>query len=127
MPVTDINFQHGIDTQQLWAQVHEIYQTGEQWWLTPEEEKALEAVNQGHRIVNAVRDALEAHLDFDIPDTEQKLMTATEVLLAVGIKNPTNPQMRDCGTYLRNQLGEPTKSKGKTRWRVPLKEKDYSF
>jgi predicted P-loop ATPase len=107
--------------------VHELYKAGEQWWLTPEEEKELEERNKGHRAVNAVRDSLEANLDFERPDSDWKLMTATEVLYAVGISNPGNPQARDCGNYLREVLGTPTRSKGKTRWRVPLKGHDFNL
>jgi hypothetical protein len=122
IPVTQINFSHGIDMQQVWAQVHVIYQSGEQWWLTPDEEALLEEHNRGHRVVNAVRDCLEAELDFDIPDGDWQLKTATEVLKHIGIQNPTTGQARDCGAYLRDKIGEPTRSKGRTRWRVPIKQ-----
>jgi virulence-associated protein E len=127
IPVTKVDFNHGINMQQLWAQVLTFFEAGEQWWLTPEEEQELEERNQGHRAVNAVRDTLEADLDFDRPESDWKLMTATEVLYAVGISNPGNPQARDCGNYLREVLGTPTKSKGKTRWRVPLKGHDFNL
>ena len=93
--------------------------------LTREEEQVLEEYNKGHRVINAVRDCLEAGLDFSLPDSDLQLMTATEVLNQVGIERPTNPQTRDCGSYLREKVGEPTKSKGKTRWRVPVKK--YGF
>jgi putative DNA primase/helicase len=125
IPVTAIDYEHGIDMQQLWAQVHQLYEAGEQWWLTPEEEKALEERNQQHRTVSAIRDILEVELDFDKPESDWRLMTATEVLLGIGIKNPTNPQARDCGNYLRDVLGPPTRSKGKTRWRVPLNPREF--
>ena len=127
VPVTKVDFNHGINMQQLWAQVLTFFEAGEQWWLTPEEEQELEERNQGYRAVNAVRDTLEANLDFDRPESDWKLMTATEVLYAVGISNPGNPQARDCGNYLREVIGPPTKSKGKTRWRVPLKDHDFNL
>ncbi len=125
IPVTDVNFDHGLDMQQVWAQVLTLYRAGEQWWLTREEETILEELNRGHRAVNAVRDCLETSLDFSLPDSDWQLMTATEVLKAAGFDHPTNPQTRDCGSYLRDKAGEPTKSKGKTRWRVPLKKSEY--
>ena len=36
--VIAINFEHGIDMQQLFAQLAVDLEKGEQWWLTPEEE-----------------------------------------------------------------------------------------
>lgn len=127
IPVKAVNYKHGINMQQLWAQVHTLYEAGVQWWLTPEEEAALEERNQGHRAINAVRDALEANLDLELPESSWKLKTATEVLECVGIRHPNNAQARDCGNYLREVLGNPTRSKGKTRWRVPLKTYDFNF
>lgn len=50
IPVIAMNYQHGIDMQQLWAQVRSKFESaGFQWWLTPEEEAALEAKNRDHR------------------------------------------------------------------------------
>jgi putative DNA primase/helicase len=122
IPVTAVDYEHGIDMQQLWAQVLGLYEAGEQWWLTGEEEALLEQYNKGHRIVNAVRDRLESVLDESIPLEDWELKTATEVLKDAGFEYPTNPQTRDCGTYLREHFGAPTRSKGKTRWNVPVKK-----
>ncbi|PUV01280.1 virulence-associated E family protein, partial [Acinetobacter baumannii] len=48
IPVTGLNYNHGIDVQQLWAEVHHWYTKGERWWLEREEEQRLEAVNADH-------------------------------------------------------------------------------
>jgi len=125
IPVVEIDYEHSINMQQLWAQVYTLYEAGEQWWLTQEEEALLEEYNRGHRAVSAVRDLVEAELDLTMPQEKWIAMTATEVLVSIGINNPTNPQMRDCGAALREHLGDPTKSKGKTRWKVPFKNNQY--
>jgi len=125
VPVIEIDYEHSINMQQLWAQVYTLYKAGEQWWLTREEEVLLEEYNRGHRAVNAVRDLVEAELDLTMPQEKWIAMTATEVLVSIGIKNPSNPQMRDCGTALREYLGDPTKSKGRTRWKVPFRNNQY--
>ena len=49
-------------------------------------------------------------------------MTASDVLHHVGVTNPTNPQARECGQVLRDLYGEPKKSKGLDRWRVPFSD-----
>lgn len=130
IPVTAVNYRHGIDMQQVYAQLaHSFAVDRDQWWLTTEEETALAERNVRHQAVNAVRDLLEAQLDFDTPDVGRKwsLKTAAQVLQYVGIKEPKNQQMRDCGKFLREKVGDPTRSQGKTRWRVPIRDDDMRF
>jgi putative DNA primase/helicase len=117
LAVEAINFKHGIDMQQLWAQVVTLYEAGDQWWLTKEEESQLEALNKGHRVVTAVRDAIESHFDFESTDLWlYKNMSATEVLKEIGYDKPTNPQSKEAGAALRELIGEPN---SKNRWKVP--------
>ena len=105
IPVTSVNYEHGIDMQQLWAQVYDIYQRGtEQWHLTPEEEAELERHNRGHRSVTAIRDLLESKLDFSADESRWKRMTATDLLDRLDILNPSNAQARECGAFLREKL-----------------------
>ena len=122
LPCTAINYEHKIDMQQLWAQVYVLFNKGgedAQWWLTTEEQELLEQCNAVHQIVNAVCDQLAACLDFDSSKAEWRKASATEVLQQIGIERPTNAQARDCGTYLRQELGEPNRSQGKNRWLTP--------
>jgi predicted P-loop ATPase len=122
LPCIAINYEHKIDMQQLWAQVYVVFNKGgecAQWWLTAEEQELLEDCNSVHQIVNAVVDQLAASLNVDAPQKEWRRSSATEVLQQIGIERPTNVQARDCGTYLRQAFGEPTRSQGKSRWLVP--------
>ena len=56
-----------------------------------------------------------------------KAMTASEVLRKIGFQDPTIPQCRDCGSILREYLGEPKKNGGLMKWRVPLLITEPSF
>ena len=106
--------------QQIFAQLATIFQAdNQQWWLTREEEQWLEQQNQKHRSVSAIRDALDTKLDWDAPKDQWKPRTASKVLEIVGYDKPNNPQTRECGGVLRERLGEPTLSQGKSRWLVP--------
>jgi putative DNA primase/helicase len=49
------------------------------------------------------------------------------VLRKIGFKDPTIPQCRDCGSVLREYLGEPKKNGGLMKWRVPLLIIEPSF
>jgi putative DNA primase/helicase len=127
VPVIWINYQHGIDMQQLFAQLAIDFDNGAQWWLTPEEELNLEQHNNAHRVVSAVRERILNAVDMtDASRANLPPMTAIEVLQAIGINFPTNPQCKECAGILRELFGESKKVNGKVSWRVPLRHRQAS-
>ena len=123
IPVVKVNYAHGIDMQQLFAQLMIDYQKGVQWWLTPEEEALLEELNKYHRVISAVRERVLSAIDMgQSGQPNLKTMTASEVLMEVGLKTPGNMQCKECAAVLREYLGEPKKIRGFIKWRVPLKK-----
>ena len=52
--VHSVNFQHGIDMQQLWAQVKVLFAQGEQWWLTADEMAEVNEINSQHQTNSAI-------------------------------------------------------------------------
>lgn len=118
-----LDFQHDIDTQQLFAQALAEVGAGEPWWLTGPEEDGLEAWNARHTSVSAVAEQLDEWLDHDlIGKPGVPAMTASEVLRLIGYERPTNPQAKECRAALRDLLGEPKNIRGRDRWRVPLRQ-----
>lgn len=127
IPVTAIDAQHGIDMQQVFAQLAVTFRKGDaRWWLNEHEEALLELHNREHRSVSAIREALLDILDLEPDSKEQsnlEAMTATRVLSEAGFDKPTTPQCREAGAILRELLGEPKRIRGETKWRIPLKYK----
>lgn len=120
VPVTAVDYEHGIDLQQLWAQVAAAYEEGERWWLVREEEAQLEACNAGHVVRSAIHDMLSSMLDFDAPKTEWKRLSASGVLHLLKVKTPTNAQSKDAGAALRALVGASCgKTNGSPCWWVP--------
>lgn len=127
IPVTKINYSHGIDMQQLFAQLAVDYQNGEPWWLTSEEESVLEWHNNKHRTISAIREHILSAVDLDRSSmTNWPAMTAIEVLKEIKIDYPTNPQCKECAAILRELFGESKRIKGQNKWRIPLMQKTYS-
>jgi predicted P-loop ATPase len=126
VPVTAINYEHDIDMQQVFAQLAIDLDKGAQWWLTPEEEALLTEQNREHRAVNVIEEKLLQEFDREIPPEKWPYLSAIQVLRRIGYDRPTNPQCRECGTVLRDQLGEPKKINGSMKWRVPLQEDTYT-
>jgi len=120
IPVISIDYDHSIDMLQLWAQVRdELYKQNEAWWLTPEEEKALDESNLNFRSVSTIRDKVFTGLDWDAPKDEWIKQTATQVLQELGYERPNNNNARECGAALRERLGEPKKIGGNRVWVCP--------
>jgi putative DNA primase/helicase len=120
IPVTSIDYNHGIDTQQLFAQLKRELDAGATWWLKPKEDARLEELNRDHRAVSVVEEKLLEAFNFDLPADRWSNLSATEVLEWIGYQRPTNSLCRECGGILREHVGQPKKSHGIAKWKVPL-------
>jgi len=120
--VERIDHDHGIDTQQVFAQLKVLFDDGEQWWLTQDEDEALARYNLRHRAVSAIRERVLDHIDLErATEGDATYMTASQLLREVGLNYPTNAQAKECGATLRETLGPPTRVQGRDQWRVPLR------
>ena len=122
IPVTTINYDHGIDMQQVFAQLAVDFHDGKSWWLTSQEEQWLEAQNRDHRRISVIRELVLDCTDPNIPRDNCKAFTATEVLKQLGIDRPSNAQAKECASILRELYGESKRIRGQNKWRVPLRE-----
>jgi hypothetical protein len=64
LTVTAVNYEHGIDMQQLWAEILTLFRRGERWWLDEAERARLAASNENHRPKSSVGDIVESKLDW---------------------------------------------------------------
>jgi putative DNA primase/helicase len=123
--LTHIDFRHGIDMQQVFAQLVIDYNNGIHWWLTAGEEQQLEEQNKKHRVVSALRERIIDKLDLEaIAAGKGKPMTSIQFLRELGIENPTNPQCKECAPILREFLGEPKSHRGDMKYRIALRISD---
>jgi len=120
LPVTKINYNHGIDMQQLYRQLYDEIQQGAEWWLNSEGEAQLEELNQVHRAVNAVEERVMMVMNPNLPSERWAAKKPIEVLLAIGFRNPSNRQCKDCADVLRREYGTPKKIQGAYKYRIPL-------
>ena len=122
IPVTKVDYKHGLDMQQVFAQLAVAFNSGEQWWLTQGESAALEHQNKHYRVISALRERLIQAIDMSRAHVENlPAMTPTQVLQTIGMNNPTNMQSKECADTLREMLGESKRINGWQKWRVPLR------
>jgi putative DNA primase/helicase len=122
--LSSVDEHHGVELQQLYAQLAEQLGAGAEWWLNREEEALLERQNRGHRSVSMVEDLVLGALDLErVGEAGLTAMTARELLVQLGIERPTNAQCKECGGVLRNYVGSPRRIQGREKWRIPFNRK----
>jgi len=111
--VKDINVNHGVDMQQLWAEVKEtLYVEGQKnWYLSPDEREMLQESNELYRTQSSVEDLLLQHVKFNSLDPKPVQMT--ELLRDMGIANPRMPDFKEAARVLQENGCEPRRSNGK--------------
>jgi putative DNA primase/helicase len=110
LPVVSLNYDHKIDLQQLWSEVHEFYRRGERWYFNREEEEELTSSNWMFEQVDEIEDMIRNAFDwdnyeFDIDLNYAYYMTATEVLRLCKIEQPNRSQAVRAGEILRRLTG----------------------
>ena len=113
LAVKDIDVNHGVDMQQLWAQVKEtMYVQGQKnWFLSPDERELLNESNEIYRTQSSVEDLLLEHVDFESENIKPVQMT--KLLRDLGIKAPRMPDFKEAARVLHERGIEPRRSNGK--------------
>lgn len=117
----EINFNHCINMQQLWAEVYEnLYQKGEVWYLTPDEINALNIHNEDFTEVDSVTEKILEELDWDAAKSQYDWLTATHALERLRIKNINKGVCsRAAATIFKNNGGERKLVRGVVKFLVP--------
>lgn len=121
LPLQSIDFRHGIDMQQVFAQLAQDLNQDAQWWLTADEESLLEQHNSEHRTVSLMRERLMQKLDLSlIGKPNNPNMGSVQILTMLGYDRPTNGDTKELTALLREMLGSSKKVNGTQKWRMPL-------
>lgn len=111
VPVTSCVFNHGLDMQQVWAELQTHYERGVQWWLTAEEESKLTGTNEDFEATDPVEEMILRAFDWQAQQDFMKWrdMTASEVLQAIGYDKPNKAQATHASKVLRKLTGKDPK------------------
>ncbi|AOK29868.1 MULTISPECIES: VapE domain-containing protein [Burkholderia] len=115
-----IHHSHQLDMQQVFAEVHALYQAGERHYLTPDEHAAMNASNEAFQVADTIEERLQAKLDWTAPQAEWTWRTATEILMQTGIDKPNRDEASKAGAALRKlNGGQGRRTNGKTLLLAP--------
>lgn len=126
VPVSECRFAHGLDMQQVWAQVHRWYEAGERHWLDRAEQERLNELNEASEKMDPVEDLLGRLYDWDeyeenVKDGLVEYLTTTEILQKCrGMDRPTKQQIDVAAATLRKLTGSNPVRRGKSGSRCYL-------
>ncbi|QIC60176.1 virulence-associated E family protein [Acinetobacter schindleri] len=111
-----VDYEHTFDMQQVWAEIYEWLKQGPKneenklpWLLTTEEFNALNESNEEFHAVDPIEERILSKLDWNTPQSTWRWVTATEVLMEIGIDRPTRGDVTKAGTTIRKHNGKQCK------------------
>jgi putative DNA primase/helicase len=124
--VASLNLDHGIDMQQVWAEVYHLLQQGHGYYLTPDEMEALNSSNESFQVIDPIEERIQTRLKWEAPSIDWQWFTATEVLLKVGVDRPNQSDATKAALFLRKlNGGNSRRYGGKTQLLIPPLFKEH--
>jgi putative DNA primase/helicase len=84
--VEELNYNHELDMQQVWAEFYELYRAGEKWIMLENEMQIINAVNHEYTQVSIYEEHLINMFDFENWDKNQ-WATATQICKFLDFKH----------------------------------------
>ena len=100
-----IEYDHGIDMQQLWAEVLTLYRAGEPWTLQGEEHNSLEEHNKTYEVIDPIEEIIASGLRWSEPPAAWRWRSATEVLAELGRDTCTQGEATRAAHLIRQRNG----------------------
>jgi len=119
----EINYNHDIDMQQVWAQFKYLLDAGESYYLTKDEANLLNSENELFESVDPIEEMILNKFKWNEKGYYNKQLTACEVLHIIGydLTNYNAKAMgKKCGNILAKLTGQKAKrSNGKSYYYLP--------
>ena len=126
IPVDGFTFDHEVDMQQVWAEFYEIWQSGEQFFLSMSEVAELNDHNEQFTIIDPLGERIASSFGWGQHVTMWDWATVTEILMRIGIREPTKGQTITASAIIRKMNGgQRKKSNGKVLLAVPDDLNDF--
>lgn len=100
-----IDYDHGIDMQQLWAEVLTLYRNGEPWVLQGDEHSSLEGHNKAFEVVDPIEELIGTGLRWNEPQAAWRWRSATEIMTELGRDTCTQGEATRAAHIIRSRNG----------------------
>lgn len=116
--VESVDFTHGLDIQQVWAEVYQIWKEGHPTDLSVEDQNLVNELNQEYEKTDPIEEKLLRHYDWSSLVTRE--MTTTEVMEEIGYVRPSRSEVTRCGSLLKElTMGDFRILRGIKKYKVP--------
>lgn len=116
--VISIDLNHGLDMQQVWSEIYDIWKKqDERTWLSKDEMNELNQSNTEHELIDPFEELVLDMFDWDTAwkGISSIQMSATQVLFKLGYKSPTKAETYRMGKVLLNLTGSKPKKTSSLR------------
>lgn len=87
--VSQINYEHRVDVEGLWAQIYHLWKEGYKHWFDIDEIKAINKINETFRSMSTEEEQVLQLMDFPAEDiTTGSWLTSTDVLIEISKARP---------------------------------------
>ena len=122
--VDKINARHGMNMQQVWAEVAYCYRDlGQKWFLEPDEMEALNDHNDDFMSINPTHEKIDTAFEWEqSPVFWTHPCTATEIAELSGVERITQRETNEASSYVQQRYAVQTKRIGANknkRWMMP--------
>lgn len=126
IPAVGFAVDDGLDMQQLWAEVLVLYQGGARWYLSMTEAGLLGEHNEDFTVTDPIDERVAAGFAWTGLEACCEWATASDVLMRVGIKDPSKAQTISAARALRRlNGGQRKKSNGRVLFAIPGAGTDF--
>ena len=126
IPVEGFEFDHSVDMQQVWAEFHELWKGGEAFFLSMDEVSELNTHNEQFTIIDPLGERIASSFGWGPHVVMWDWMTVTDVLMKIGIREPTKGQTITGSAIIRRlNGGQRKKSNGRVLLAVPDDLNDF--
>ena len=126
IPAVGFVVDDGLDMQQLWAEVLTLYRGGSRWYLSMDEAGVLGEHNSDFTVTDPIDERIAAGFAWSGLSECCEWATSTDVLMRVGIKDPTKAQTISAARVLpKLNGGQRRKSNGRVLFAIPGAGTDF--
>lgn len=97
------DYAHGLDMQQVFAQVWVEYNSGAIWWLDDKLANEIRLRSEKHNEISSVVERVSECFFVDEPDLVSPHLTVTKILMDSGISDPKQKQIKDLSEFLQSK------------------------